>query len=179
MLMNQHIHSAGVLALVGLLSGCSIFTVKQEPFDAMQVTAQRPAAPPPRVILTPSNIQITEKVQFAFNSAELLSASDGLLNEVADMLKDNPQIEQLQVEGHTDAVGAAAYNKKLSQSRAESVRAYLIKRGVDGDRLVAKGFGFDRLLSDGTEEADHELNRRVEFNIVKQGMKKTVVKEEE
>ncbi|MEZ4255021.1 MAG: OmpA family protein [Polyangiales bacterium] len=159
------------------LSACSIVTVKQDPFPAMKIQADRPEAPPPRVILTPSHIQITEKIQFAFDSAEILPVSHGLLNEVAGLLKANPQIEELSVEGHTDKRGAAAYNKKLSQSRAESVRDYLVSQGVERARLVATGYGFERPLSDGEEEADHELNRRVEFNILKQGMKKTLVQE--
>lgn len=166
------------LTLAALSSGCSLVTVKQKPFDPLAVSATRPEAPPPRVILKPSRIQITEKVQFAFDSAEILSVSFSLLDEIAAVLKANEQIEEVLIEGHTDAQGNAAYNKRLSQSRAESVRDYLVKAGIKKSRLTPKGFGAERLLSDGTDEADHELNRRVEFNILKQGPKKVLVQED-
>lgn len=158
------------------LSACT-FTVVQQPFAPMRVEAKRPAPPPPRVVLTASSIQITEKVQFAFDSADLLPASSGLLSEVGQVLKDNPQIEQLQVEGHTDITGKADYNRKLSQRRAESVRAFLVAAGIPAKRLIAKGFGPDRPVADNGTEEGKEANRRVEFNIVKQGPKKTVVQD--
>jgi outer membrane protein OmpA-like peptidoglycan-associated protein len=101
-----------------------------------------------------------------------------LLNDVAAMLKDNPQIESLQVEGHTDAVGSAASNRKLSTERAEAVRTYLVKQGIAKGRLVAKGFGPDKPVASNDDDAGREQNRRVEFNILKQGPKKTVVQDE-
>jgi outer membrane protein OmpA-like peptidoglycan-associated protein len=119
-----------------------------------------------------------EKVQFAFDSAEILPASHGLLNEVAQVLRDNPQIEVVQVEGHTDNIGKADYNRKLSQRRAESVRAFLASAGVEGKRLAPKGFGPDRPIADNGTAEGQEQNRRVEFNILKQGPKKTVVQDE-
>ena len=94
------------------------------------------------------------------------------------MLVENPQIELLQVEGHTDATGGAARNRQLSQQRAESVRDYLVKAGVEGKRMVALGFGPDRPIADNATAEGQEKNRRVELNIVKQGPKKTVVQEE-
>ncbi|MEZ4358854.1 MAG: OmpA family protein [Kofleriaceae bacterium] len=158
--------------------GCSLITVQQDPFPPMEIQADRPDAPPPRVVLTPSSIQIADKVQFAFNSAELLPVSFSLLDEVAAMLKDNPQIEQLQVEGHTDTTGTAARNRTLSQQRAESVRAYLQKKGIARARLLAKGFGPERPIASNDTPEGQEANRRVEFNILKQGPKKVLVQDE-
>jgi outer membrane protein OmpA-like peptidoglycan-associated protein len=175
--MLSHIRSAALVALALGANGCAAITVQQKPFEPLAISSDRPDAPPPRVILKPSRIQITEKVQFAFDSADILPVSHSLLDEIAKVLKDNEQIEELQVEGHTDAQGNAAYNKKLSQSRAESVRDYLVKAGVAKARLAPKGFGSEHLITDGTEEADHELNRRVEFNILKQGPKKVLVQD--
>lgn len=169
----------GLLAMCTALalSGCSLLTVQQEPFTPLQVSARRPPAPPPRVVLTDSSITITEKIQFALNSAEILPASDSLLNEIAAVLKDNLQIEVVQVEGHTDDTGTADHNKKLSQRRAESVKAALGARGIVGKRIVSKGFGLERPLAENTTEENREKNRRVEFNIVKQGPKKTMVQD--
>jgi outer membrane protein OmpA-like peptidoglycan-associated protein len=156
-------------------TGCSLITVQQDPFPPLEIRADRPAAPPARVVLTASSITIGDKVQFATGSSQILPVSFSLLDEVAKMLTDNPQIELLQVEGHTDSTGTAAVNRKLSQQRAESVMNYLTSKGVTGSRMKAKGFGPDKAIADNTTDDGKEKNRRVEFNIVKQGPKKTVV----
>jgi OOP family OmpA-OmpF porin len=159
-------------------AGCSLITVKQDPFPPLEVRAERPAPGPSRVVLTASSITIADKVQFQTGSSEILPVSFGLLDEVAKVLTDNPQIEVVQVEGHTDSTGQAAFNRKLSQQRAESVMKYLTGKGVVAKRMVAKGFGPDKPIADNTTDAGKEQNRRVEFNIVKQGPKKTVVKDD-
>jgi OmpA-OmpF porin, OOP family len=167
------------LALAALLApACSLVTVQQEPFDPLDVTARPPPPKPPRVVLTASSIKIAEKVQFKLGSAELLPESFGLLDEVAGVMRENPQIARVQVEGHTDSTGSAKINKKLSKERAESVRAYLMKKGIEDGRLVAVGFGPDKPIADNATPDGQEANRRVEFNIVKQGPKKTVVEDE-
>lgn len=158
--------------------GCSLITVQQDPFPVMEIKADRPDAPPPRVVLTPSSIQIADKVQFEFNSAELKPVSFGLLDEVAKIMKENEQIEQLQVEGHTDTTGKLSRNRELSQQRAESVRDYLVKQGIAKKRLIAKGFGPDKPFASNDTPEGQEANRRVEFNIVKQGPKKVLVQDE-
>jgi outer membrane protein OmpA-like peptidoglycan-associated protein len=173
---------AVLVALAALLlagtSACSLITVQQDPFPPLEIKADRPGPPPARVVLTASSIVIKDKIQFKLGSSEILPESFGLLDEIVAMLKDNPQIEVLQVEGHTDSSGGAAVNRKLSQDRAGSVRKYLVDKGIEGKRLVAKGFGPDRPIADNGTDEGREQNRRVEFNIVKQGPKKTVVQEE-
>jgi outer membrane protein OmpA-like peptidoglycan-associated protein len=159
-------------------TGCSLITVQQEPFSPLEVRADRPPPAPPRVVLTASSIKIGEKVQFATGSAEILAVSHGLLDEIAQVMNDNPQIELLQIEGHTDSTGTAAGNRKLSQQRAESVVKYLAGKGVAARRMQAKGFGPDKPIADNASDDGKEKNRRVEFNILKQGPKKTVVKDE-
>ena len=151
--------------------GCSLITVQQDPFPVMEIKADRPEAPPARVVLTPSSIQIADKVQFEFNSAELKPVSFPLLDEVAAVMKDNAQIEQLQIEGHTDTTGKLSRNRELSQQRAESVLKYLTKAGIAKKRLLAKGFGPDQPVSSNDTPEGQEANRRVEFNILKQGPK--------
>jgi outer membrane protein OmpA-like peptidoglycan-associated protein len=161
-------------------TGCSQLmpAAKQEPFPVMNVTAKRPPPGPARVVLTESNIAIMDKVQFETGKAELKSESNALLDEVAKMLKDNPQVELISVEGHTDGTGSADFNRKLSQQRAEAVAKYLSTKGVKAARMEPKGFGPDRPIADNETDAGREANRRVEFNILKQGPKKVLVKDE-
>ncbi len=167
-----------IISLVGVCA-CSLIEVKQDRFPPLQVQAKRPPKKPPRVVLTDSSIVIKEKVMFKVGSAEILSESHGLLNEVGMVLKENPQIELIHVEGHTDATGGVGLNKKLSKARAKSVVAFLVEAGIDGQRLKAKGYGPDRPIGDNSTEQGRDQNRRVEFNIVKQGKKKTLVEDED
>lgn len=162
------------------LSGCAYIMPekKQDPFPTVEVTATRPPPGPDRVVLTASNIAILDKVQFDVGKATLLPASFSLLDEVAKVMKDNPQIALVQVEGHTDSTGSPDFNRTLSQGRAESVVKYLTGKGIKSARFEAKGFGPDRPIADNTTDAGREANRRVEFNIAKQGPKKTLVKDE-
>lgn len=161
-------------------AGCSQLMppAKQEPFPLMEVKAERPPPGPGRVVLTESNIAIMDKVQFETGKADLKSESHSLLDEVAKMLKDNPQVELISVEGHTDSTGSPDFNRKLSQQRAESVAKYLATKGVKAVRMEPKGFGPDRPIADNETDAGREANRRVEFNILKQGPKKVLVKDE-
>lgn len=144
----------------------------------MNVTAERPPPGPDKVILTPSNIAITDKVQFETGKADLKAVSLPLLDEVVGVMKSNPQIEVVEIGGHTDSTGSADFNRTLSQQRAESVMRYITSKGIKKERLTAKGFGPDVPVADNETDIGREANRRVEFNIIKQGPKKTVVKDE-
>jgi outer membrane protein OmpA-like peptidoglycan-associated protein len=72
------------------------------------------------------------------------------------------------IEGHADDVGGAAYNKRLSQERANSVRNMLVHFGVSPDRLTAIGWGQERPIDLGHDEAARQKNRRVEFIVARQ-----------
>ena len=163
---------------LGGAPGCSLFTVQQDPMPVLEIRADRPPPGPDRVVLTASSIEIKDKVQFATGKAEILPESFSLLDDVAKVFVENEQIEVVQVEGHTDSTGTAAINRTLSQQRAESVVKYLAGKGVPKKRMVAKGFGPDKPIADNADDAGREKNRRVEFNIIKQGPKKTIVKDE-
>ncbi len=116
------------------------------------------------VVVTQQKIEIRQTVYFDTNKTTIKAVSFELLNEVALALKDNPTIK-VQVEGHTDSRGGDAKNLKLSQGRAESVLAYLVRQGISADRLSAKGFGEAVPISDNRTQVGREQNRRVEFLI--------------
>lgn len=165
--------------LLGLLaaSGCALLpNSKEAAFAPVEVTAKRPP-PQERVVLLPSTIVISDKVQFELNSADLKAVSLPLLDEVVTVMKNNVQIELVQVEGHTDSTGKADANTTLSQKRAESVLKYIASKGIASSRLTARGFGPDKPIADNGTPDGQEMNRRVEFNIVKQGPIKTIVKD--
>ena len=82
------------------------------------------------------------------------------------MLSSHPDIELVRVEGHTDSQGKDAYNKDLSQRRAEAVKAYLVDQGLDGARLDPVGFGEEKPIRDNRTKAGRAANRRVEFILV-------------
>lgn len=111
-------------------------------------------------------ITIRRQINFATNSAEILESSNPLLLEVADVILRNPEIQLLEIQGHTDDRGGADLNLRLSQERADSVRAWLIRNGVDESRLVARGYGLTRPLAPNITSANRAKNRRVEFVIL-------------
>jgi outer membrane protein OmpA-like peptidoglycan-associated protein len=121
----------------------------------------------PMAFVAQGQIKILEQVKFVTNSAAIQPGKDSqdVLNAVLKVLNEHPEIKRLRIEGHTDNAGAAVYNKKLSQSRADSVVAWLTSRGIAKDRLVGNGFGMERPIADnGTPDGRRE-NRRVEFHI--------------
>lgn len=103
-------------------------------------------------------------VLFAFDKSELLPQAGPRLDKLAAFLRQFPQ-RRLLVEGYTDAVGTDAYNQDLSQRRAEAVRAALVQRGVDGSRIVARGYGKAYPVAENGAADGRALNRRVEVVI--------------
>ena len=113
-----------------------------------------------------TSIEILEVVQFEYNKAVIQKRSFKLLDDVAKVIVNHPELKHIRVEGHTDDRGNDAYNKKLSQARAESVMRYLTEHGVAAERLEAVGYGEEKPVEDNTTEAGRTKNRRVEFKIV-------------
>jgi len=116
-------------------------------------------------------IQILQQVNFAKASADILPVSDELLSEVATVLIANPQIHKVEVQGHTDSDGNDAYNLDLSQRRVDSVVEFLVNKGVERERLLAKGYGETKPMVPNTTKANKAQNRRVQFIIVEQERK--------
>ncbi|MBA2539502.1 MAG: OmpA family protein [Deltaproteobacteria bacterium] len=116
------------------------------------------------VVVTEKKIELKQTVFFDTNKATIKPVSFALLDDVALAMRDNPKFK-LEVQGHTDSQGNDALNRKLSQNRAESVRTYLIKKGITSDRMVPKGYGEDQPLEDNRTADGRAKNRRVEFVI--------------
>jgi len=101
-------------------------------------------------------------VLFDFNKSTLQPASDPVLRQILDLLKNNPT-QKIEVQGHTDNVGGDAYNQTLSEARAKAIDTWLTQHGIAGDRLTAKGFGKTRPIADNATDAGRAKNRRVEI----------------
>ncbi len=119
------------------------------------------------VEVTDGGIVILKKIQFKTGSAEILSASNPILDAVAAAIKGHPEFLLVEVAGHADERNDDDKNLKLTQKRVENVVAELAKRGVASDRLRAKGYGEYCPEDPGHNEKAWEKNRRVEFKIVK------------
>lgn len=170
----------GIALLLAL--GCGGTTTFQDT-TPIRIAVAPPAEPPKvadppvekQVKLRDNHIEIGEKIQFALAKAEILSASFGLLDEVAKVIQENPHVQKISIEGHASDEGDDAYNLSLSKARAEAVRAYLVKKGVAAERLSATGYGEAKPLVANDSEVSREKNRRVEFNITKQEVTKEKV----
>ena len=115
-----------------------------------------------------SVIKFVQQVHFAIGSATILPDSFKILQDVVNLIKVNPNLKRIAVEGHTDNTGSADLNRRLSQSRAESVMNWLVDHGVDKSRLEAHGYGPDRPIADNKTVEGRTKNRRVEFKILEQ-----------
>jgi OOP family OmpA-OmpF porin len=177
--MNMHsqrkpTRSVGLLAAALLLAaGCGPIVFSDASALAIEGSAPVEAEPPPepekRVEVRDNKIVINEKVQFEFNSAKILEVSHSLLDEVASVIKENPQIKKIRVEGHASSEGSDDYNLKLSDKRATSVMKYLTgKAGIETAMLTAKGYGEAQPIASNDSEDGREKNRRVEFTILEQ-----------
>ena len=105
-----------------------------------------------------------QKIQFKVGKAALMPASEKVLDEIADMLIKQPELK-LDIEGHTSSDGSLSANMKLSDERAETVKNYLVKKGVDPSKLTSQGFGPNKPLNEGKSEQERALNRRVELKL--------------
>lgn len=150
--------------------------------SALSIQGTPPAPPPPppeekRVVVRDDRIEIKEKIQFAYNDSKILPASDGLLTDIATVLKDTPRIKKVEIGGHASSEGSDSHNLDLSDRRAKSVMKWIVERGgVDASRLSAKGYGETKpLVTPDETEADREKNRRVEFLITEQDVTQTKV----
>jgi OmpA-OmpF porin, OOP family len=119
-------------------------------------------APPPPPPAKGTKIATLGGAQFDFNKATIKPAGLAVLDGAVKVLQDNPSLH-IVVEGHTDSVGSDAYNMKLSQRRANAVRDYLIKQGIDASRVTARGYGKTRPIASNATEEGRAQNRRADL----------------
>ncbi len=142
--------------------------IKPEP-----IAASEPASAPAPVVVTPPSPPsapapkvlgsiIFRNILFDFDKSNIKPESYQILDEVTEYLKANADIK-MEVQGHTDSVGTAEYNLKLSDRRAASVKKYLVDKGVEADRLKTKGYGLTKPVVSNDTEENRAMNRRVEF----------------
>jgi outer membrane protein OmpA-like peptidoglycan-associated protein len=97
--------------------------------------------------------------------ANLKPGATRSLTNVAQFLRENPE-RQITIEGYTDNVGSDAYNRELSQRRADSVRDFLVQSGISADRITARGLGEEYPVASNDTQAGRQQNRRVQIIII-------------
>jgi outer membrane protein OmpA-like peptidoglycan-associated protein len=126
-----------------------------------------PKAPPPQVMIFEMNKPVVlPGIQFEFNKAVIKPESEAVLIQAYNSLKDHPEIE-VEISGHADAIGSNEANQILSGKRAESVRQWMINKGIAANRLTAIGYGETRPVASNDTEEGRALNRRIEFKRTK------------
>jgi outer membrane protein OmpA-like peptidoglycan-associated protein len=108
---------------------------------------------------------VLKNIFFDFSKYDLKPESQVELDRVVQLMQDNPTVK-IQIEGHTDNVGTAADNMKLSTNRAKAVVNYLVSKNISITRLTAKGFGASKPIADNKTEEGRAQNRRTELKVV-------------
>lgn len=136
-----------------------------EPAPAPAPVAAEPAPQPKESwkIIKEQKPVTLEGALFAFDSSKLRPAADAKLQQVVDFAAKYPEAG-IDVSGHTDSIGKPAYNQKLSERRAEAVKAWLVKKGIDAERIETKGYGETKPVADNKTAAGRAMNRRVEVH---------------
>lgn len=165
--------AAGIGVAAGLLLGGALgYLLTSEPEAAPPAapapTAQAPAPPAPQPAPTPKRI-VLRGVNFDYNKSNIKSEFVPILDEAAQTLKDNPDIN-VRVAGHTDSIGTDEYNQRLSERRAQAVKQYLVSKGIASSRLSTEGRGEQEPISpntkDGRDNPDgRAMNRRAELKV--------------
>ena len=152
-------------AVIGAAAGAAIGGAVGHRMDQQQKELQQiPNVEVTRPSENEINVQLTNDILFDFGSAALRPESQTTLHDLAANFQRYPD-EAVDVEGHTDNVGTAAYNQTLSENRANSVRSYLVSQGVPASRVTAVGFGETRPKASNDTPEGRQVNRRVEIHI--------------
>jgi outer membrane protein OmpA-like peptidoglycan-associated protein len=127
-------------------------------------TPEQPPEPtqPENQVQEPIVLKIPKNVHFALDQSNISSASANVLNRIAQVLLENPNIVA-EIQGHTDPRASDAYNLALGKRRANSVRNYLIRKGIDPARMTIRSLGEQQRISDGDTRLDYARDRRVEL----------------
>ena len=113
-----------------------------------------------------NNTLVLVGVNFAFDKSDLLPESYPVLDLAVKLLKDKPDIH-VEIQGYTDYIGTDAYNQELSVDRAQTVKAYLVSKGIDKNRLTTVGYGKGNPIANNDTDEGRAMNRRIVFRIIK------------
>jgi OOP family OmpA-OmpF porin len=113
-----------------------------------------------------NKLKMPGAITFEKNKAVLTPESEPTLEQLRTYMVQNPTTTLLRIEGHTDNVGDAAANLKLSGERAEAVKTWLTSHSIESKRLIAVGFGSNKPIADNRTEEGRAQNRRTEFMVV-------------
>jgi OmpA-OmpF porin, OOP family len=166
--------AAGVGVAAGLLIGGALgYLLASEPQAAPPPPPPPPAAPappppPPPPPPAPERI-ILRGVNFDYDKSNIKSEFVPILEEAAQTLKDNPDIN-VRISGHTDSIGSDEYNQRLSERRAQAVGQFLVSRGIAASRLSTEGRGEREPIAPNTEDGrdnpeGRAMNRRAELKV--------------
>jgi OOP family OmpA-OmpF porin len=145
--------------------------------DAKDACPKEPGQPDPDpkkngcpkfIRLEGSSVRVLQQVHFATGSATILPDSFPMLQEIVQLLKANPGIKKMRIEGHTDNRGGADMNLDLSKRRAASVRTWLVTHGIEAPRLESEGYGLTKPIQSNDTVEGRQGNRRVEFKITEE-----------
>jgi len=139
--------------------------VVQAPPVTSTPPAVTPVTPPPPVVPVATRVVFNADTFFDFDSANLKPEGRQLLDQVVSQV-NTLALETIIAVGHTDWTGTEAYNQKLSERRAESVKRYLVDKGIDGNRIYTEGKGKTSPVAPNTTREGRAQNRRVEIEIV-------------
>lgn len=109
--------------------------------------------------------KVTLHFNFEFNSSDLDQASADYLNELSEALKENEHL-RIRLTGHTDNIGSEKFNQRLSLFRANTIKEYLVERGIDPERIETEGKGMAEPLNENKNDEERAANRRVELTIL-------------
>lgn len=125
------------------------------------------------VVLAGDRLESFQSVKFREDSAEILPESFNLLAHIAATLREDREIASLTIEGHVHPSGNEQADRQLAGERAEAVKAWLAERGVEEERLRARGRGGEVPLVEGDEERAREVNERLEFHVEQRGVEQS------
>jgi len=163
------------LALVIMLGLSTMACRAQVKIAAVEAPAPPPPAPEPTPeppaplapVAVGEQLTLPDQIEFETDAARIKQTPKTLasLEQLADLMKKNPQITKLRIEGHTDNRGKAKRNEKLSKARAEAVMSWLSEHDIASNRMTTQGFGARRPLVANDTEAHRQQNRRTEYYV--------------
>ena len=166
-------HTGGWRPVLATVIGCDGVVAKTSAVSAPQIPAPQapppiakaPAAPPPPIETVVEKITLDTDAYFDFDKSVLKKGGEDSLKLLANRLL-GMSIKVIVATGHTDAIGAEAYNQKLSERRAAAVKSYLLSQSLPADRIYTQGKGESEPIASNNNSKGRSENRRVDIEVV-------------